>query len=151
MGPRANLAITLAVAGIVLLVAIAVGNQMGNHVLGQATERGPAILATPVATPVGADTSGPDEANWRHNQIVSVATDPAFPDPRVTPEPPPPPPTPPPYKPTAEPTPEPSPTASRPPYTSPPLPIPIVSHTPDENATGEVAPTASVAPTKTPR
>ncbi len=57
-----------------------------------------------------ADTSGPDEANWRHNQIVSVATDPAFPHPRVTPEPPPPPPTPPPYKPTAEPTPEPSPT-----------------------------------------
>jgi hypothetical protein len=141
MTPRANLSVMLVVAGLVLLVAIAVGNEMGNRVLGQATERGPAILATPIATPASADTG--DEGNWRRNQIVTVATDPAFPDPRVTPEPPPPPPvvT---ARPTPAPTPIPSPTESREPYTSPPLPIPLVSHTPAESESpdqGSPAPT----------
>ena len=105
--------------GIILLIAIAVGNEMGNRVLGQATERGPAILATPVATPVGADPD-PGDVNWRRSQVVSVATDPAFPDPRVTPPPPPPPADrratsrPPPPRPRAR-----VPAASRAPYTSP--------------------------------
>jgi hypothetical protein len=63
-----------------------------------------------------------------------VATDPAFPDPRATPKPTPTP------RPTANPTiPPPTgpPTAERllpdvPVYTSPPLPIPIASHAPDD-------------------
>src|ERR1700722_14638721 len=98
MGRRTNLAITIVASGIILLIAIAVGNEMGNRVLGQATERGPAILATPVATPVGFDPD-PGDVNWRRNHVVSVATDPAFPDPRVTPPPPPTAPPPPPRRP----------------------------------------------------
>ncbi len=145
MGPRANLAITIVAAGLILLVAIAVGNEMGNRVLGQATERGPALLATPVATPVGFDPD-PGDVNWRRNRIISVATDPAFPDPRVTPPPPPPPPPTVRYLPTAAPTPSPSPTPSGPPYTSPPLPIPLVSHAPDEGS----AEPATAEPTATP-
>ena len=138
MGPRANLSITLVLAAVVLLVAIAVGNEMGNRVLGQATERGPAILATPVATPLGADTTGPEEASWKHSHIVTAATDPAFPDPRVTPEPPPTPPPPPVPRPTPTPTPvPPTPAESRAPYTSPPLPLPLVSHTPEPSGSEE--------------
>ncbi len=69
---------------------------------------------------------------------MSVATDPAFPDPRVTPPPRPtqPPYTPPPY----HPTPIPEVTLSRCRrsagiYTSPPLPIPLVSHEPGATET----------------
>jgi hypothetical protein len=135
MGPRASLSLTLIVAGAVLLLAIAIGNEMGNKVLGQATERGPAIAATPVATPVAQETNAAGEANWRRVQIVTVATDPAFPDPRVTPEPPPPP-----RPATARPaTPSPSPRRTQAPrslvpYTSPPLPIPLVTHGAEEAA-----------------
>jgi hypothetical protein len=138
MGPRAGLAATLLIAGATLLIAIAVGNEMGNRVLGQATERGPAIGATPVATPDTDETNAPGEANWKRQQIVSVATDPAFPDPRVTPEPPPPPqprtPVPLPRA-SATPSPSPTPTPSTP-YTSPPLPIPLVTHGTEQGTPG---------------
>lgn len=151
MGPRASLTVTLIVGGAVLLLAIAIGNEMGNRVLGQATERGPAIVATPVATPVGQETSAVSEANWRRVQIVTVATDPAFPDPRVTPEPPPPP------RPVttrpATPTPKPRPTEaprSLVPYTSPPLPIPLVTHGTDE-AAASPSPEATTSPAPTPQ
>ena len=150
MGPRANLAATLLIAGVTLLVAIAIGNAMGSRVLGLATERGPAIGATPVATPLAEDSSG-DTEGWKHEQIVSVATDPGFPDPRVTPEPPPPPP-PPPRAATPLPRPSPSPTptvsGSNPPYTSPPLPIPLVSHTfePSAQPGGPETPAVSASP-----
>src|ERR1700722_3868494 len=146
MGRRTNLAITIVAGGIILLIAIAVGNEMGNRVLGQATERGPAMLATPVATPVGFDPD-PGDVNWRRNHVVSVATDPAFPDPRVTP---PPAPTAPPtarYLPTAAAaTPSPSPSPSRAPYPSPPLPIPLVSHAPDEGSPEPATPEATATP-----
>jgi outer membrane biosynthesis protein TonB len=129
MGPRTNLSITLIVAGAVLLLSIAVGNEMGNRVLGQATERGPAILATPVATPTVAESNPAAQANWRRVQVVTVATDPAFPDPRITPEPPPPPRPATPRPPTPKPSPAPTPTPrTGAPYTSPPLPIPLVTH-----------------------
>jgi hypothetical protein len=150
--PRANLAITLVVAGVTLIVAIAIGNEMGNRVLGQVTERGPAIAATPVATPVPGGTNAPALYTWKREQVVSVATDPAFPDPRVTPPPPPPPPryTPAPPKPTlATPTPRPTPTPRlrNLQYTSPPLPLPLVTHTPGPE--GE-SPTGSPPPEATP-
>ena len=150
MGPRAGLTSTLAIAGVTLLVAIAIGNAMGNHVLGQATERGPAIAATPVATPVPNGTGDPGSAfSWRREQVVSVATDPGFPDPRVTPEPPPPPPparavrTPKP-RPSAAPTPSPTPSSGVP-YTSPPLPIPLVTHA----TPGEASPESTASGTQT--
>jgi hypothetical protein len=151
VGPRASLTITLVVAGAVLLLAIAVGNEMGNRVLGQATERGPAIVATPVATPVAQDTSAALGANWRRVQVVTVATDPAFPDPRVTPEPPPPP------RPSTPRPPTPSPRPARTesprstvPYTSPPLPIPLVTHGTDEAAQSPSPDATTPSPGPTP-
>lgn len=99
--------------GIVLLAAIAIGQQIGEHTIFGATERRVQIPEQTL-TPVPADTPGKDEAisrNWKRLQIVSVATDPAFPDPRVTK-----PPTPTP-KPTRSPTPQPE------LYTAPPAPV----------------------------
>ena len=118
---------------VVLLAAIAVGQKIGEHALFSATQR---RLAVPdeAITPVPDATSGDDASlskNWKRLQVVSVATDPAFPDPRVSP-----PPTPTP-RPTPVPTrpPTPRPTPSPPPsfYTSPPLALPLASHDPDES------------------
>lgn len=152
MGPRAGLSVTLAIAAATLLLAIAIGNAMGNRVLGLATERGPANVSTPVATvvPTG-EPNPPGTIVWKHTQIVSVATDPGFPDPRVTPEPPPPPPTArPTAKPTASPTPKPSPSGSREPYTSPPLPIPLVTHSGDAVSPDASSPSAAEGATASP-
>jgi hypothetical protein len=118
--------------GIVLLAAIAVGQQIGSHTIFAVMQKRPTLPGdeiTPVPDPTASDELL--SKNWKRLQVVSVATDPAFPDPRVTP---PPPPTPRPV-PTAPPTPKPRPTPSPPPdiYTSPPLPFPLVSHDPDES------------------
>ncbi len=132
MGPRAGISTVLLLGSAVLLIAIAVGNGMGDRVLGLIPRRITAEVATPNALPSTAATDPGFSANWRRRRVVSVATDPAFPDPRITPEPQRPPPTP---RPTPTP---PKPTAAPPveteegTYTSPPLPIPIVSHAPDE-------------------
>jgi hypothetical protein len=118
--------------GVVLLVAVAVGQQIGEHTIFGATERRVEIPEQTI-TPVPEDTAGADEAisrNWKRLQVVSVATDPAFPDPRVTPPP----------TPTPKPTPSPKPTASPSPhptylYTSPPLTEPLATHEPSESPT----------------
>jgi hypothetical protein len=119
--------------GILLLAAIVLGQQIGDHTLFSATQQRLAIPDETI-TPVPGDTPGDPEQlsrNWKRLQVVSVATDPAFPDPRVTP-----PPTPTP-RPTPSPTPTPHPTPPPPDaiYTSPPLPVPIASHDPDESPT----------------
>lgn len=125
----------LLVAGaVVLLISIVVGQKLGDRVLLQTEKRVP--IASGAITPVpdvAASDKGPLR-NWKRDQVVSVATDPAFPDPRVTR-----PPTPsPPPEPVATPrprptdTPPPEPVRTRAPYTSPPLPIPLVSHAPAE-------------------
>ncbi len=126
--PRTSL--TLIAMGIVLLGAVVAGQQIGSHALFTATQR---RLAVPddTITPVPDATDSDDpllSKNWKRLQVVSVATDPAFPDPRVSP-----PPTPTP-RPTPVPTPTPTPKPPTPPpfYTSPPLPLPIASHDPDE-------------------
>jgi hypothetical protein len=131
---RPRTALVLVGMGVVLLAAIAIGQQIGERTIfgADATQRRVAVPGLSV-TPVPGDTAGPDEAisrNWKRLQIVSVATDPAFPDPRVTP-----PPTPSP-KPTRSPTPAPTPTPTPVDlYTSPPLPVPIESHDPTESPT----------------
>jgi hypothetical protein len=119
--------------GIVLLASILIGQQIGDHTLFSATERRLALpdTITPVPEATTSD-AGLLSENWKKVQVVTVATDPAFPDPRVTP-----PPTPTP-RPTPSPTPTPRPTASPTPedlYTSPPLPVPLVSHDPDDTPT----------------
>jgi hypothetical protein len=120
---RPALSTLLFLGGIVLLISIAIGNSMGNHVLGQVGERLDSSRPTPVV-PVP-DESDTGAVNWKKVQVMSVATDPAFPDPRITPSPQP--------SPTAVPLPTPPPTPAPLPtqeYTSPPLAIPLVSHTP---------------------
>lgn len=133
----------LLVAGaVVLLVSILIGQKLGDRVLLQTERRIP--IAGGAITPVP-QTQASDNGNlrnWKRLQVVSVATDPGFPDPRVTR---PPTPTPPPFvaapprpRPTPipevanTPTPPPAPSTS---YTSPPLPLPIATHAPGETET----------------
>ena len=132
----------LLVAGaIVLLISILIGQKLGDRVLLQTQRR--IVTAGSGVTPVpdpGASDRG-ELKNWKRLQVVAVATDPAFPDPRVTrpPTAPPQPYTPPPHRDT--PIPVPAVTPQRGIYTSPPLPIPLVSHDPSEASTE--APTLS--------
>ncbi len=122
----------LFLGGLLLLISIAVGQRLGDSVLRQVTEQRSDV--SPILTPVPQTSFEPGQArNWKREQVVSVATDPDFPDPRATPRP-----TPRPV-PTANPTvppptPEPLKTAaaSNSTYTSPPLLLPIASHAPEE-------------------
>jgi len=144
----------LLVAGaLVLLVSILIGQKLGDQVLLQTERRVP--IAGSAVTPVPeADASGRgDLKNWKRLQVVSVATDPGFPDPRVTrpPAPPPPPETPRP-RPTVTPIAVPTVAPIRSIYTSPPLPIPLVSHEPNAVETEPPAgPTPPVPPDTPPR
>lgn len=109
--PRESLFLLL--CGIVLLVSIYVGEKMGERVLGRAT--GTAVLVPEIQTPRPEPTLGPDVGpirDWRKLQVVTVATDPGFPDPRVTKPP----------TPTPKPTPTPAPTPS--PFVPTPTPTP---------------------------
>src|SRR5580658_9984717 len=93
--PRTSL--TLIVLGILLLVSVAVGQRIGDRALFGSTEQRDPVVA-PLPTPVPEASLDPSVSrNWKRLQIVSVATDPAFPDPRVT------------RPPTPSPTPSPSP------------------------------------------
>lgn len=147
LGPRVGISSILIAGSIVLLISIAVGNSMGNRVLNQVAGRADDFAPSPVASPtIDPGEAGAGQLQWKRHHIVSVATDPGFPDPRITPEPPPaprPPPTP-----ARTPTPVPTPSSESSAdshYTSPPLPLPIVSHGPDEQSDpyGEPLPTAS--------
>lgn len=127
---RPRTALVFIAMGMVLLAAIAVGQKIGEQAIFGTTQRRVPV-AGPLATPVPDATPSGEPGvslNWKRLQVVSVATDPAFPDPRVTPPPTPRPPTP---KPTNSPTPVPDLIPSGV-YTSPPLPIPIASHDPNE-------------------
>jgi hypothetical protein len=127
---RASFSTVLLLGGIVLLVAIGVGMNMGNRVLGQI---GAHVPVQPTAVPAATEDPGDhaEVSGWKRVSVMSVATDPGFPDPRVTPEPPPPPPPRPRATPTEEPQDEDHPRTPKPkakPYTSPPLPLPLVTH-----------------------
>lgn len=129
----------LLVAGaLVLLVSILVGQKLGDRVLLQTEQRVPIAGSGVTPVPETQPSDNGELKNWKRLQVVSVATDPAFPDPRVT--------VPPRPKPTATPTPAPTPKARPTPappaaslYTSPPLPVPIVSHPPDETEAPEAS------------
>jgi hypothetical protein len=123
----------LLVAGaVVLLVSILIGQKLGDRVLLQTERRVPIAGTNLTPVPETEPTAEAPIKNWKRQQVVSVATDPAFPDPRVTR------PTP---RPTRAPTPKPTVTPTPLPlqngttnsiYTSPPLPMPLVSHDPNE-------------------
>ena len=127
---RPGLSALLVAGALVLLVSILIGQKLGDRVLLQ-TERRVPILGAGI-TPVPDSSAEPAGLkNWKRLQVISVATDPAFPDPRVTR---PPTPTPAPYVPPqkALATEPPAITAPKGIYTSPPLPFPLVSHDPSE-------------------
>jgi hypothetical protein len=160
VGPRAGFSTVLILGAVVLLLAIEVGNNMGNRVLGQVASRVPAVTTTPVVLPSPSPGDQQNQLGWNRRQVVSVATDPAFPDPRVTPEPPPPPAP----RLTPKPTPKPVVTSSSagdiydsptPLYTSPPMPIPLVTHEAGETSPpdgeGDVTPSPLPSPSAKPR
>ena len=72
---RPRTALMLVGMGIVLLAAVAVGQQVGEHTIFGATER--RVVVPQVAlTPVPEDTAGTDEAisrNWKRLQVVAVS------------------------------------------------------------------------------
>jgi len=146
---RPGLSALLVAGAVVLLISIVVGQKLGDRILLQ-TPRRPVLVGSGITPVPEADPSDRGELkNWKRLQVVSVATDPAFPDPRVTRPPTPPPPvyTPPPLRPHRA-TPIPVPTVNPGPqgiYTSPPLPIPLVSHEP-----GEVSTEPPTGPTQPP-
>lgn len=79
--------LVLATGAIVLLLAVAIGQRMGDRAMRQSTEQQlQSIIPTPL--PSGAGNSpqpyGPD---WKRSQALSAAGDPHFPDPRVPPQP----------------------------------------------------------------
>jgi len=136
--------ILLAVGAAVLLIAVAIGERMGDRVIGQATEQtlqsvGPvSVSPSPNASP---QPYGPD---WKRSQALSAAGDPHFPDPRVPPEP----------IPTLAPTPKPRPTPVPTPTPNPnipvwrqkPLPTVTPSEAPLEPATESPSPGAEGSP-----
>jgi hypothetical protein len=140
MRRRVGLSAILLLGAATLLIALALGNDMGSRVVAQVAGRIPQFTATPTPFPEPSGTDDPEsQAAWKTVHVMAVATDPGFVDPRVTPPPPPPPP---PRPATPSPSPKPTPrTGQR--YTSPPLPIPIVSHEPGETSAPDPAPNAS--------
>ncbi len=105
--------ILLAAGAVVLLVAVAVGQHMGNGVIGQATEQTLQSVIPEVVTPAPDATSAPYGPDWKRSQALSAAGDPHFPDPRVPPQP----------LPTPEPTAKPAPTPLPTPTPNPNVPI----------------------------
>ena len=137
---RPRISLLLIGGAAILLISIGIGQRLGDRVLNQSTGRR-APIAGANATPVVQTTNSNLERNWKRLQVVSVATDPAFPDPRVTP-------TPflrPTERPTARPTATPSPVPPSSAYTSPPLLLPLATHAP-----GETQPEVTGAPEPTP-
>ena len=123
----------LAAGAAVLLVAVAVGERMGNRVIGQAGEQSlqsvlpQAVTPAPNASP---QAYGPD---WKRSQALSAAGDPHFPDPRVPPQP----------LPTLAPTPKPKPTPTPTATPNPNIPIwrqsPLPTYAPSESPSAEAS------------
>jgi hypothetical protein len=121
----------LAAGVAVLLIAIVVGERMGDRVLADAADTG-SSAQTPLVTPLPESTAtGPYGPDWRSNQPLAAATDPHFPDPRIPPKP----------LPTLPPTPKPTPT----PKWTPNPNVPIWDQTPPP-ASGAASPSDAPQP-----
>lgn len=138
--------LVLAAGAIVLLLAVAIGQRMGDHAMqGAAEQQLQSIIPTPL--PSGADMSpepyGPD---WKRSQALSAAGDPHFPDPRVPPQP----------LPTPLPTPKPTatPLVVATPTINPNIPIwrqrPLPTVTPSEQPGVPASPEDGTSPETTP-
>lgn len=81
------LTLVLVAGTAVLLLAIGLGQRMGDSVLGAATEQRVGALPAIIITPEPDQTSGPFGPDWKRSQSLAAAPDPGFPDPRVPPQP----------------------------------------------------------------
>lgn len=143
--------VVLALGIIVLLAAITLGEREGSRVIGRVTDQRLQSIAPPTLPPAPqkGKTTGPYGPNWKRTDVMAVATDPAFPDPRVPPVPlptaPPPPKTTPAPRATAVPTPTATPNMNVPIWRrAAPLPTPsaTASFTPYPGPSNSPAPTA---------
>ncbi|MDP9110361.1 MAG: hypothetical protein M3M96_01825 [Candidatus Eremiobacteraeota bacterium] len=75
----------LALGIVVLAVAIAMGERMGDRVLGAATEKRLSNISPVTITPAPNPTTAPYGPDWKRSQVLAAAPDPGFPDPRVPP------------------------------------------------------------------
>ena len=133
------LTVVLAAGSIVLLVAIGIGERMGDRVLGQATDQKLDSIGIVSPSPGPTQSSGPFGPDWKRSETLSAAADPRFPDPRVPPQP----------LPTPLPTPKATPTPKPVPATPTPTPnIPIWRQQPLPTATPTegASPAASTSP-----
>ncbi len=105
--------IVLAAGAAVLLLAAVIGQRMGNHVIGQATEQTLQSVGPLSVSPSPDATTHPYGPDWKRSQALTAAGDPRFPDPRVPPQP----------LPTLAPTPKPTPTPVPTPTPIPNVPI----------------------------
>ncbi len=124
--------IVLAAGTLVLLVAIAVGERMGDRVLGEATQQGLQSVTAVAPSPAATESAAPFGPDWKRSETLSSAPDPRFPDPRVPPQP----------LPTPRPTPKVTPTPYVPLTPTPNPNIPIWRQQP--------MPTATPLPTELP-
>lgn len=79
--------IVLATGTVVLLIAVAVGEHMGNRVIGQATEQTLQSVIPQAVTPAPDASPRPYGPDWKRSQALSTSGDPRFPDPRIPPQP----------------------------------------------------------------
>jgi hypothetical protein len=106
--------LVLAVGILVLVIAIALGERMGNRVIGQVTEKRLSNIVPVTVTPAPQQSNAPYGPDWKRSQVLTAAGDPAFPDPRVPPVP----------LPTAPPRPNPKVTETPKPVLATPTPTP---------------------------
>lgn len=91
----------LAIGATILLISILIGTRLGDHVIvGADGKKHDVAVDLPTPVPISSASVPPSSSKWKKSHVVAVATDPAFPDPRLTPTP----------APTPSPTPEPTPT-----------------------------------------
>jgi hypothetical protein len=147
MNPQNRFATAVLAAGVVvLLVAILVGEHMGDRVMTEAAENGN-LNTTPLITPVPDATSAPYGPDWKNTQTLAAAPDPHFPDPRIPPKP----------LPTVPPSPSPSPTPTWTPNPNIPIwdqtppPSPSVSPSSTTLSTGSAEPSPSPGAAPTPK
>ncbi len=87
MDPSKRFATLVMAAGIiVLLIAIALGEGMGDAVFSHTSKVGE-FETTPTITPIPQGTTAPYGPDWKASQALAAAPDPGFPDPRIPPKP----------------------------------------------------------------
>jgi hypothetical protein len=137
MQPSTRLPTILLIAGAaVLLVAVAVGERMGNRLIGQATEQTLQSVVPQAVTPAPDATPRPYGPDWKRSQALSAAGDPHFPDPRVPPQP----------LPTLPPTPKPRPTVYVAPTPTPNPNLPVWHQKPFRTMAPSAMPSSGLEP-----